>query len=136
MVKIVEERRTKIDWRAAKGLIAEGVPTSKAMVLAGSTAKHPSRVFNNKLSKDETFKQEIVEELEKKTRLIINNIDKSHIRKSSVAGLATSFGILLDKYRLLQGESTSNIAIGGKIDFYKTPKDELVRLAKQMLNES
>jgi len=46
---------------------------------------------------------------------IINSIDSEDIKKSNMLQKTTSFGILTDKYRLLSGQSTENLAVDGAL---------------------
>lgn len=131
--KIIKTRTPKINWVGAKSLVINGLSPTAAMRLSGSTAKHPSRVFHNKLSKDEAFRNEMIEQIEEKMRLIVSGIKPHHIKSSSVAGLATALGVLLDKYRLLKGESTSNIALRGTLRVSQMTKEEIIRASKELL---
>ena len=46
---------------------------------------------------------------------IINSIEQSDIEKASLMQKSTAAGIFIDKYRLLSGQSTDNLAIDGTL---------------------
>lgn len=53
------------------------------------------------------------------------------LKEISLPALTTSFAILFDKGRIIQGEATSHVALMGKIDSSLTPEDAM-KLVLQM----
>ena len=64
-----------------------------------------------------------------------NTIANTNLQKASLSQVTTSFGILFDKLRLLQGKSTSNVA--SNIALSLNPEQlEIVNSAIKSLKES
>jgi membrane glycosyltransferase len=63
-------------------------------------------------------------------KLVSLQSDPDALAKTSIKDLATVFGILIDKTQLLNGLSTSNVAIHAKIDVTMTSDKALEELNK------
>lgn len=63
-------------------------------------------------------------------KLVSMQSDPEALAKTSIKDLATVFGILIDKTQLLNGLSTSNVAIHAKIDVTMTSDKALDELNK------
>ena len=63
-------------------------------------------------------------------KLVSMQSDPEALAKTSIKDLATVFGILVDKSQLLNGLSTSNVAIHAKIDVNMTSDKALEELNK------
>lgn len=63
-------------------------------------------------------------------KLVSIQSDPEALAKTSIKDLATVFGILIDKTQLLNGLSTSNVAIHAKIDVTMTSDKALAELNK------
>ena len=53
------------------------------------------------------------QKLKGKAAMIIESIEIADVQKANLLQKATAFGILTDKYRLLSGQSTENVAVDG-----------------------
>lgn len=128
-------RLPKLNWKKAMKVIAKGGTAREAGMAAGSLAKNPETSIYKK-QKDETFRAQTLRLLEQNLTVIAKEITKKYrMKRASVSGLSVSFGVLMDKYRLMKNESTENVAVAGKIVVSKMTRDEIIREAKRLLEQ-
>ena len=65
-------------------------------------------------------------------KLLVAALDGRAIKKSSTLQLASSFGILFDKQRLVRGESTDNIDVKSMVQYMMADRDKLQTRVREL----
>lgn len=116
----------KLNWNLVKELMSKGIDDRTAMIQAGSKAKNTKIVLKNKLALDKNFANDLTIALEKKINMAIEAITQEKLKKESASRNAIVIDILMKNKRLVEGKSTSNVGIGGRIDIRNMTKEEVV----------
>tara|TARA_Y100000310_G_scaffold182236_1_gene182309 strand:+ start:13463 stop:14041 length:579 start_codon:yes stop_codon:yes gene_type:complete len=82
------------------------------------------------IKRDKCFKKHEAHVIENIKRRIAESISEKDINKASLLQKLTSFGVLFDKGRLLEGKSTENIEEHHRIEELNQTKQELLKLVK------
>lgn len=113
-------------------LKAKGVSLAQIGKMAGVSKQAVSQALKRSgLDPDEikTFTKDRSLILRGKQRLVLSAITPEKVKTMSVRDAAVAAGILIDKQRLLDGESTANVVHFTKIDLsvYQNPQDTTYR---------
>lgn len=127
-------RTETVDWEAVGDLVEAGQRPADAMRVAGSKARAPSRVFMNKLSKDERFRLRIHKALKERVRWALEAIKRDAFDEKTPLENIKALSILLTHLNLIEGKSTQNIAVKGAIDILSLPKDEQVKAYRRFVH--
>ena len=99
----------KIDNEILVKAIVAGKTYREAGILAGSEAKDGEQIKQGvykKISRNPTIKKNIIDQLEAKRQLIIDNIKETDIKKAPFGSKVVAMGIITDKIQLLRGDPT------------------------------
>lgn len=107
----------KLDIGQALKLKAQGLSQAQIAKLAGVSPQAVSTALKHFVAIPQVAAvraeavQHLPELLDQKMLEMIASIDEERLQKADLRSLATSYGILYDKKRLHEGQSTSNVAI-------------------------